>query len=189
MKRNSIALSTLVLLLGLFSCTTSDNAVSIQKVDSLLTVVERADSLFLSIDSAKVAESFSSFESTSKDFGKYFTDEYDSNWTTITSYANIKKPLRNYLRQYHDLRHELDYSRAQLLSLKQSLKTDVIPEDSIEYYVDSETGAVFMLEQSLSFIVNEASMELARYDSLQPVMLSLLEMYRKRNPAGLHKRN
>lgn len=187
MNRISISLLTLALLLSVFSCKTSDNQISIQKIDSLLTVVQRADSLFLSIDSTKVSESFSSFEATSKEFGKYFTDEQDSNWTTITSYANIKKPLRNFLRQYPDLRHEIDYSQHQLLSLKESLKAKKIPEDSVDYYVDSETGAVFMLEQSLSFIVNDAAIELRRYDSLQPLMISLLEMYKKRNPAGLHK--
>jgi hypothetical protein len=187
MKNITIFLIALIII-TLSACKTTENPEKMQKVDSLMFVIQNIDSIFQSLDSAKVTDSYSEYELTIKEFGKYFTDERDTNWNTITSYAEIKKPLRNFLRQYRDFREEIEFSKKQLTTLKNSISEGIIPSDSIDYYIDSESGAVKMLEQCLVFVVNDAGAELARFDSLQPTMLKLVEIYKNLNPKGLHNK-
>lgn len=185
MKR-LLYLTALAGVIGLSACKNNDNSAEIIRIDSLITVINAVDSFYQSIDPQTVSAKYSEFETTTKAFGKYFTDERDTNWNTITSYANIKKPLRNFLRQKDDLLAELDYSKKQLISLKESAGKGLIPADSLQFYIQSESDAVHSLEQIMRFVVNEAKTEIIRFDSLQPVMLQLLETYKKRNPKGLH---
>ncbi len=163
-----------------------DKALYIEKIDSLLKVVESVDSIIMNTDRDRISESYSRYEVTARDFGKYFNDEVDSNWTTITAYGEFRKPFRNFLRAYDDYLKEIEYTNKQLNSFKESIIAGAIPADSIDYYLHSESEAVQMLEQSLKFTVNDAVSELDRFDSLHPLMLNLLEIYRAINPEGKH---
>lgn len=175
------------LTLPLSSCKTERHEEAIAHIDSLHQVVNDLRSELSEIDTNRVSETFATYSASIKEFGKYFTDVRDSNWTTIGFYSDIRKPLRNFLRQYALLYGELDYSAAQLSSLKTSIDKKLIPSDSISIYLLQESDAIFELEQRLRFIVKDTKTELVRFDSLYPIMNEITAIYKKQNPLGIHK--
>jgi len=93
----------------------------------------------------------------------------------MTQYGQIRKPLRNYIRKMPDFFAELAASTMQLDNLKYDLKGKFITEEQFHQYYQKEKEALKFFEESFRIHYNSASVHFLRYDTLNPLMNTIIE--------------
>lgn len=159
-----------VIIFGLIAgCNTKHYDKEVAEVDSLLTVMQNANTKLMSVDSAKVERYFANSE--------HLLDYLDANYkdtmeletaVLVSEYAYIKKVLGKYGKQKKEYLELMTFNNKQLAALKADLEHGVSPEDSVPIYLETEAKAVDGLNKSIHAIVENVEIQFVKYDSLHP---------------------
>lgn len=160
------------------SCTNKDVKEQISRVDSLLVIVDSINLKLNEVNFNHVDTIYKNYKHNWDKFNEVFNDDLDSTWSTVTLYGSVKGGLKTYVKQYSNLRSECDYSFSQLNSLRNNLKAKKITKEEFDTYFSTELQTVVSLKQISFFVVDYAKTDLARYDSLTPIIMSIIDKYK-----------
>lgn len=176
--RNLLFSVFIALLSVLTSCNNSSNSEEIRKIDSLNMELDSIGIVLKTVDSADVYEAWENFNNFRNAFIKVFPDERDEYWTTITRYFDIKKGLKEYVKQYPGINKEYKFSKEQLEALEDEVRNNNLTKEEFDKYFNDEAEAIRSLKQLAFFIVKYAERDVSIYDSLSPEMNKILEVYK-----------
>ncbi len=170
---NVIKVFLLVLLLnGLFcSCSHCSHSVYVEKIDSLLLVLDSSSKELNLIDTAVVSSDYKVYTQNLKLIRERFNDkENDSVWHVITRYGLIRKPLRDFKKHYINYSKEINVSQQQLKDLRTDIENNNIPADSIEIYFNEEAAFVKFISFSVKGLMETTTKYFNQFNELNPVV-------------------
>lgn len=167
---------SLFLISLLISCNNNNNKAEIERVDSLKNELASIENIILKIDSNKISQVYSEYLDNIKTIKANFSEKDDEYiWNAITQYGYIRKPLRNYFRRIPDIKIELEYSLKKLDTLKRDIRKNNISKDDFNKYFDDERINTATLKNFTELTINQALVEMHKFDSLNPVIVDVIE--------------
>lgn len=168
----------LVIVVLASACNQTHYEKEIKRIDSLFVAMDEAEAQFRSLDSVKIAEYCESSAELLSNFDQSVEDTLDLETAVLVSdYAYVKKVLKKFEERKDDIEKDLVFNRKQLTRLKSDLEHNAIPNDSVEYYLNSETNAVNSLNNLAVKTVENVNMQIERYDSLHPLVVNIAKEY------------
>ena len=171
-------------ILILSSCNGNQHADKLQKIDSLNMVLDKAELIFeeINIDSLRVL--FPVFQNNSEEIKKYYTKEDEEGWKVICRYTDMKKPFRNVVEYYDNIRTEINYSRQQLDSLQHDLQNNIITEDLAIKYLSDEEKAVGTLSKMILNDLATSKVIMHDFDSLNTLVEEIIVRSIRKSGSG-----
>jgi len=134
----------------------------LDKIDSLQTVFDSAESHYLLVDTARVAQSIDSINSRLA-----LLMARDTVWSdTLKIYAFIQKSLRSLADDHRKITEEMSYTEQQLVTLKKDIRKDRLPEELMEKYYHAEQEALGELMQKMWFNQQRIDYQLQTFEYL-----------------------
>lgn len=150
------------------------------KIDSLYIVIDSIEKNLFSTDTVIIKKAFEEYSTNIGLIRDNFNDKKeDSVWSVITTYGLIRKPLKDFIRNYPGYYKEIKYSRNQLDSLKADIENGNIEENKVKEYADYEADAVNSLKILVDISVNGAKEKLKLFDSLNPKVIKVIDKLKK----------
>lgn len=150
------------------------------KIDSLYSVIDSIEKKLSSVDTIEVKKVFEEYSENIGMIKENFKDKKeDSVWKVITNYGIIRKPLKNFIKDYPGLYKEIKYSRKQLDSLKADIEKGIIDGSKVKEFTNSEADAIKSLRQVVDISVNGAKGKLKLFDSLNPKVIKVVDKLKK----------
>jgi Skp family chaperone for outer membrane proteins len=172
----------MILPLGFMACKSNKHAKEIATIDSLYTVIDSIQKTLSTIDTVKIRKVVKEYTASISQIKENFKDENRKDedlWKTITTYGIVKKPLRNFNRDFPAYYREIKFSRKQLDSLRADLKDGNIEEEKAPKYTKDEALAVNELKQKIESTVKVTQENLKLFDSLTPHVSKIIEELKK----------
>lgn len=164
----------------LFSCSNFKHKKEIRIIDSLYCVLDSTEMKMNEIDLDELRSMKSTYMGTIEDFRSCSANkDLDSVWAIVTGFSTIKSYLKKYINEHNNVEAELKFSRNQLKDLKNSLKNNKIPEDSINNYIQLETSSVDVFNKKVIHLIDFTKQGIELYDSLNPQMIEVIEELKK----------
>ncbi len=160
---------SLIFVLFLFACSNTSDP-RIEKAETLLEKLDSVKAEISKIDADEVAEKYNLYMENIEHIQKVFNDtaHSDEEWEMLTSYATIKKPLRDYPAKHQNFEKELDYSITQIKALIQEYEEEKIDSTKFDEYYQTELDIAHQLMTNIDFSVSSMQESAARFDSLNP---------------------
>lgn len=157
------------------SCTSTEYAEEIKKIDSLLIVLDDSEVLLNKIDTNEITEHFEIYLNNLERIRDHFTDRDDEEaWSIYTRYGLLRKPLRDYRKNYHEYMGEVRYARQQLAALRDNLQRNALEPEQVEEYMHEEMTFVEYIRLSSENLYNNTSLYHGMFIDLTPKIDSLL---------------
>ncbi len=158
------------------SCTSTKYLDEVNKIDSLLIVLDESEVLLNKADTNEIAEHFEIYLNNLDRIRDHFTDRDDEEaWSIYTRYGLLRKPLRDYKKNYHEFMGEIRYARQQLHALKDNLRRNTFEPEQVEEYMHEEATFVEYIRLSSENLYNNTSLYHGMFIELTPKIDSLLE--------------
>jgi len=145
--------SLVILALSLLACNVPSEVyqAKIATVDSLIVIVNEYQTRYNLIDSTSIKEQIGGIEAIAKTLRGPKVSQADKKyWTkTLAPLDLVITPYQKYLRDKTKIEKQLAYSQSQLLSLRKSLKDEVIDTVAANKYLIDEqmaVGELYMLK-------------------------------------------
>jgi len=183
MKMTKIFHLVLAFTLVLFfaECKNNQYQKELARIDSLKTVLNQSEKKLGEIDTNMLSEKFEVYEKNTSFISENYPDKKrDSSWNTICQYGLIDEPLGGFKNEQYHLKKELMFSRKQLDSLKFDIQNGNIEKKKMNEYIKSESDAVSMVEKMIKMTVEEAKIELNRFDALNPKIEKIIMNLKKK---------
>ena len=178
-RSGSATLIITATILILSACTGNHQSEKLETIDSLNMVMDEAELIFDEINIDSLGMILSVFKDKSEEIKKYYSKESEEGWKVITRYTDLKKPLRNVVEYYDDIKEELQYSRQQLDSLAYDLKNNVITGELATKYLYEEEKAVGTLHKIISNNLITSKVIMHDFDSLNTLVEEIIEEIKK----------
>jgi len=164
------------------ACKNTKHVKEIASIDSLKIVIDSVEKQLNIIDTTMVKSVVKEYSENSEQIRDYFKDEDkndDSIWKAITSYGILKKPLKNFIKDFPGFYSEISFSKKQLIDLKADIKKSKIKEEKISKYTKEEAEAVNELRVQVNGSIINARENLKLYSSLNPQVERAIEKMKK----------
>lgn len=170
-----ILIPALLALLATTSCGTDKHSGELNRIDSLLAVLDTAETMLNSIDTTQTIASYKVYAVNILKIREGFQSREDSLvWSVITRYGLLRKPLRDYKKHFVNFSNEIETSRKQLDDLKADIRKNIIKTEQIEGYTADEAAFVNYIYLSVKSITENTRMYLDMYIELNPQVEKLL---------------
>jgi len=119
----------------------------INTIDSLQTTLTYIESKLDTFDYEGIKQEYVEIKSKYDYLLENYPDKDDRDfWINQMNYLrSVKKAFGNYAQEYPGIKEDLDYSRSQLLALKNSISDNKLTREEIEEYLATEREAVNQL--------------------------------------------
>ena len=166
---------TVILFLSiLISCSVSEKQqYFIEKIDTLETVFDSVSNQYILIDTVELFNSYDLINANLLRLSNIDTVLSD----TIKIYAFIQKSFKRFAAEHHAISEEIDYSKNQLLTLKNDIINDNISDESMEKYYFEEKEAIDNLMHKIRFNVQSIEYQLQSFDHLNEKMEKIIDKY------------
>ncbi len=157
-------------------CKSTQYSKEIAYVDSLLVVLDKREALLNEIDTVEIQRDFRIYLDNLDRIREQFTDRDDEEtWSIYTRYGLIRKPLRDYKKNYDEMMVEINYARRQLNALKENLKHNTYEPDVVEEYIREETSFVNYIDLTVENLHYNTTRYHNMFKELNPQVEDLLE--------------
>lgn len=186
-----LALVTLIV----FTSCNRKNAATLNNIDSLIVVNDSCGQMMLTIDSIHILDSRKIFADNWKvinslidSIGNPDLIQNDTMWNYITMYENQDRSVKKLVRRYQRLMNVYHENKHQLTTLKESVRRNKIPEDSLQAYVSMEGLEVFHLQKETFLYMPDLRSGIAVLDSLHQYAKGAIVHYRSLKDAGKNRK-
>ncbi len=160
------------------SCESSNNgkfAEEIETVDSLLIIVEGFEARLNAINADTLSENLAIVSERSEFFQKNYPDSNDRKfWVTDMNYlGGVKKAYSRFEENSAGISRQLDESKKQLTTLRNSLEDEKLTEEEARKYVEDEAQAVMELKFGAQKMLGRVEEANVVWDSLRPYFDSI----------------
>lgn len=164
----------IISLLFLASCAGKDYTAELEKIDSLKMVLDETELMLKEIKIDSLRSMHDVFKKNAADIKNHYYKDNQTNWEIITRYTAMKKPFRNVVEYYDNIKSELDYSHQQLDSLYHDLQYNLLPEELAHEYLTDEKNAIGELHSIVSKNLATSKVLIHDFDSLNKVTEEVL---------------
>ena len=172
MKASNYIISSLVALCFLItSCSSNKFSKQITQIDSLNVVLDSSFSKLNSLDTSVVQSYYLKYSDNIKLIRNNFKEkekEDEEIWSIITRYGMIKKPLRDFKKNFVKYSKEISISHKQLNDLKSDIKNNILTKDQIIQYIKEESEFVKYINVSVSGLMENTKIYFNQYLELNP---------------------
>ena len=141
----------------------------IAKIDSLIVEVEKSAELLKAINYDTISHLNSVFKATNSDIARVTVIRpTPDEMVVFEMFGQCKKPFRKYLESKANSEQELDYTKKQLESLKESISSNQIPKDSIDSYLMIEEASALDITIEVNKMVEKLNAHRVKFDTLLP---------------------
>jgi len=159
----------------LSSCNHRANVVFVEKIDSLIVVLDSSTKELNLIDTAVISSDYKIYTHNIKLIREQFNNkENDSVWHVITRYGLLRKPMRDFKKHYINYGKEINVSREQLQDLRADVEKNNIPADSIEIYINEEAAFVTYIKFSVKGLMETTTRYYNQFKELNPIVEEFL---------------
>lgn len=181
MKAKYWSVCFIIFISGLFfSCNNASKKYALKQLDTLTVSLQNAEKTLEKIDVKRASEVYGNFQNTLKELNACIPDEKDENWNLITDYSMIKSGLKKVTSEYEVLKQGIQARQKQVEALRHDIRKKLIPADSVEFYLRREKLFCRELVNSVDLLAERNISGLKRFDSLQPIMLNLIQQYKEK---------
>ena len=149
-------LTLAIFILSIYSCSlkngSSKNEDVIAEVENLQRKLNALEFSFNSIDTVSVEEALKRYKQNLSMIKKYYNDTVNKEFVHIMNrYKGIKKAGKNISKKdRNDIQTNLKITKNQLHNLSLDLESDILPADSIAYFIKMENEKVVKLNADIS---------------------------------------
>ena len=149
-------LTLVIFILSIYSCSlkngSSKNEDVIAEVENLQRKLNALEFSFNSIDTVSVEEALKRYKENLSMIKKYYNDTVNKEFVHIMNrYKGIKKARKNISKKdRNDIQTNLKITKNQLHNLSLDLESDILPADSIPYFIKMENEKVVKLNDDIS---------------------------------------
>lgn len=169
-----------LILAAAISCNQVDIDKEISQIDSLSTLITKAEEIMLevNIDTVKtLQEQMSNQVMLAKSL---YGDSIEWEKAKLLSkYYVVNKSFKKYIDKEIYLRGELKFSKHQLADLSADLENNIIPPDSFIVYFEKECKAVSELTDLIQKEVSQTKISIDSYEEMSSNIKVMLEGQRK----------
>lgn len=168
-----------------FSCNSSKYEDELNKIDSLIVINDNIGRMMAEGDTVLALEARAEFAKNWKliqevvesieDVELIRENEY---WPYITNYEAKDRALKKLIRKFNSMDNARRENVKQLSDLRNSVRSNQVPSDSIEIYINMEAIAVYNLEHDANMYVPEFIKTLHLLDSLHQYTSDAVNSYR-----------
>lgn len=174
-KTSLLLMSFLFLTAILYSCKRTKYAKEIASLDSLQTILSKADSTLNSIDTAKT----NAYYLDAKNNLNYIQNNYKDTMERelaifLSDYRSILESLESFNSERNQLLKELNYSQKQIENLIHDLKNNAVEKTKITEYYNTEIEAANELLPSVNAMVDMAKKQLTDYEQKNKRVLEIV---------------
>ncbi len=170
---------SVLVLFTLFSSCSQKHSEEIAKIDSLQTSLNIVEQRLYELDSNQMYLIYDKYVDTWNRLNLVFPDVRDENWGTLCAFENIKPGIKGYKKRYSNLVKELSNSKVQLENFKDDLKNEKLDIEKFEEYYNSEVQAIYELSLATNITIDNAKLDVVRFDSLSPLMEKVILQYQE----------
>lgn len=148
----------------------------LKQIDSLEVLLGDVDGKLKDLDTAAIHQKYNDYLESIQQI-KQFTDHNYSpdDWSAMTQWGNIRKPVRNFLQQLPGFHEEMNYSRSQLANLRHDLKQKLIERKLFDEYIAKEREEIEFFVQRFDMFYSAAMVQIHLFDSLYPMIQIVIE--------------
>jgi len=174
--RKKISFITIVFSVLLIACN-NNNDHRITKANQLINELDSTKTEMQTLDSSVIAVKFETYMHNIQSIQEVFddTNHTEKEWNLLTQYATIKKPLKDYPRNYSIFMKNLKYSITQIESLIYEYKEGSIDSTKFDSYYQTEEEIAYDLMMQIQFSLSKTKESSEKYDSLNPQIEIYLE--------------
>jgi hypothetical protein len=148
----------------------------VKQIDDLMLSVYEIDNKLNTLDTTALTLKYREYLETISFFKTLDDDAYTpEEWSVMTQYGQIRKPLRNFIQQMPGFYKESAYSKSQLENLKYDLRKKHIHRDLFEQYFAKEREAVMKFAEKFDIYYSVVIVQLESLDILYPEILVIME--------------
>lgn len=176
-----LILSILVGTLIFAGCESNVHSVKIQRIDSLLTMLDTSIQKLEQLDSKKISVAKKEAEEHLHFIQKNYPDSMGMNLAgRLGDYKINRKLLKTLLENGDGLKGEMEYSVKQLEDLRHDLKADRIDSTQAAEYLRDEWEAASTLMQRYNLIANRYQSGLKKHEELKVIADSIIKELNRR---------
>ena len=173
-----------------YGCNNKKHPKMLSRIDSLNTVIDSIQINLFSVDTLRINNIFTDYSTNLGLIKKYFVDKKEANdWEVMTTYGNIKKPLKSFIRDYPKFKNEISFSRNQLDTLKTDIGNGKLDGVKISDYIKQEAEAINNLKQQVLINVAGAKEKIKLFDSLNPKVVLLITKLKNKGKLNTEKKS
>jgi len=150
------------------ACSSHKYTEELNRIDSLLTVVEHAEIKLNTIDTAVISSDYQIYTNNLAHVRTSFSEKEDDSWGYLTRYGLIRKPLRDFNRHYVTFMKEIEETRSQLNILRENIKRQKINEEDIPRYINDEAAFVDYIHLSVENLIDITTSYHEQFKELNP---------------------
>jgi len=158
---------TLLITLTIFCSCSSDNGKELSSVEELSVKVKLLKTTFESVNMEDIKHAKDTYKNNMEKISMYHesdTIEYDFAHT-LSLYKGIKKTGKNLNENHRTIKSNIDLLITQLDKLKLDIENDAIQKDSIQAFIDFETGNVTKLSDDIGTFVTDCEYILETHET------------------------
>jgi len=145
----------LIIVFSIFSCSSngsSSNENALNEVENLQRKLNALEFSFNSIDTVGVENALKRYKENLSMIKKYYNDTVDKEFVHLMNrYKGIKKAGKNISKKdRRDIFTNLKITKSQLHNLSLDLDSDILPKDSIAYFIKMEGDKISKLNADIS---------------------------------------
>ncbi len=162
-------------------CESSVHTAKIERIDSLITMLDTSLQQLETLDAKKIAEAKEKAESDLHFIQKNYPDSMGLKLAgKLGNYKINRKLLKVILENGDGLQSEMEYSIQQLKDLKHDLKADRIDSAQVQQYIRTEWEAATTLMQRYNLIAGKYQKGLERHEEYEKTADSIIQELNRR---------
>ena len=155
----------------LVSCTSKADQAKIQSIDTLLTTLNEAEEMLLSVDANLVNQKLEEINSDADFLNTHLKDTIDkATAIEISEYLRYKKSLQFYKENYPEFVEAINTSKKQLNNLKADVENGLLTDEQFNTYYNNEMRIALEIMQNVERAVNGVNLVLNKIDEKKPVI-------------------
>lgn len=167
-------LLSLIIGLGFSSCKNAFEK-EIGEVENLLSDVNEIEKSLVAVDTAKVFSTKRQMEKDLQEINKIKDTLTREEAFRIDELFSSKKRIFKLTENYSDFLGQIDFSKKQLMNLKQDLKNDLMTKEDFAMHFAKEQNAVLELKKNINKRVDGLAVELEKFRLFRPDIEEFIE--------------
>ncbi|MBK5285283.1 MAG: hypothetical protein JJE25_07745 [Bacteroidia bacterium] len=165
--RNISSAAVIFSLLFFYSCL-KNNSAELKQTDSLITMLDSSEKIFLSFDTNLVKNILDSSDRKVELLRKFAPDSLDKEITILLSdYLHINKTLEKSFGERNNVNPQITFSRKQLDDMKRDLNNGAMSKEDFTKNFPEEEKAVSELSSYIVMINTKTNLLLAQYEFIR----------------------
>ena len=160
----------------LAACSSEDHSDQIKAIDQEIEEVQKAHAQFLELDSAEVVDMAGKYNQHVQAFKRFYKpDSINRKISSAMSTFRIMKKVGAYKALRKEYSIEVSFCVNQLTDLKTDIEEGIIPEDSVQHYVQLEIDASKLLRKNIQSYLKLVEDAKICYDTLNPFIENFVD--------------